>query len=243
MFRFSFNNHEIHQQKFVMQLPSTESNLSIETIAERLAPEFHEALIAEFNVRVKKPKIRVYSDGCWDMFHFGHARQFEQIKKMIPHVELVVGVCSCADIKAHKGLYVMDDFERVENMRHCKWVDEVIFPCPWVPTLEFMEEHNIDFIAHDALPYQTPGADDCYLPMKQAGRFLPTLRSDGVSTSDLLIRVLKEKDEYYDRNFKKGYKRQDFGLGWVEYIGYLARRNYQKIKMSVIQKMDHQKSE
>ena len=227
-----------------MSLTAIETPLNIEEIADRLPEKFRAPLVAEFNKLTKSDrKIRVYSDGCWDMFHFGHARQFEQIKKMIPNVELIVGVCSCADIKSHKGMYVMDDAERVENMRHCKWVDEIIANCPWTPTIEFMDENRIDFIAHDALPYVVPNAEDCYEPMKVAGRFLPTLRSEGVSTSDLLIRVLKEKDEYYDRNFKKGYNRSDFGLGWIEYLGYLARRNYHKIKETVAHKLDHQSSQ
>ena len=38
-------------------------------------------------------------------------------------------------------------------MRLCRWVDEVIRDAPWVVTPEFLEQHNIDFVAHDALPY------------------------------------------------------------------------------------------
>jgi choline-phosphate cytidylyltransferase len=45
----------------------------------------------------------------------------------------------------------------------CKWVDEIIFPCPWVLTKEFLEKHNIDFVAHDALPYaSSDGTVDIY---------------------------------------------------------------------------------
>lgn len=45
-----------------------------------------------------------------------------------------------------------------------RWVDEVIPGAPWVITEEFLNEHNIDFVAHDALPYADASGqtDDVY---------------------------------------------------------------------------------
>lgn len=34
-----------------------------------------------------------------------------------------------------------------------RWVDEVIPDAPWVVNQEFVDKHNIDFIAHDSLPW------------------------------------------------------------------------------------------
>ena len=47
--------------------------------------------------------IVIYADGCFDMYHIGHAKVFEQCKKMYPHVKLIVGVASDKEIKEHKG--------------------------------------------------------------------------------------------------------------------------------------------
>ena len=70
---------------------------------------------------------------------------------------LIVGVSGDHETIQKKGKIVMNQFERSEVIRHCRWVDEVICPCPWVITPEFLELHNIDFAAHDDLPYVSVG--------------------------------------------------------------------------------------
>lgn len=46
-------------------------------------------------------------------------------------------------------------------------MDEVLKDAPWVITAEFLDEHNIDFVAHDDLPYADSSgqADDVYGPV------------------------------------------------------------------------------
>jgi len=190
----------------------------LEELAHRLAPEIRERFVSNFLEKTKDGKdIVVYADGCYDMFHFGHAHQLKQIKAIHPNIKLVVGICCDLDINKNKGHMIMTERERVETVKHCRWVDDIIFPAPWVPTLEFMDEQGIDFIAHDTIAYDAPGIDDVYKEMKLAGRFLPTLRTDGISTSDLLTRILKDREEYYERNLKKGISRQELNLSYPHY--------------------------
>ena len=118
--------------------------------------------------------MRIYADGVFDMFHIGHAKVLEQAKKLFPHVYLVVGVSGDDETIEKKGKIVMNEFERTEILKHIRWVDEVICPCPWNITLEFLDEHNIDFVAHDDVPYTSAGCDDIYAPIKKAGKFMAT---------------------------------------------------------------------
>jgi choline-phosphate cytidylyltransferase len=111
-----------------------------------------------------------------------------------------------------KGRTVMNEFERTEAVRHCKWVDEVICPCPWIITLDFVERNNIDYVAHDDLPYGSSGSGDIYEGIKKAGKFLATQRTDGVSTSDIIMRIIKDYDKYIWRSLDRGISPKDLGI-------------------------------
>ena len=52
----------------------------------------------------------VWSDGCFDLVHFGHANQMRQAKEMGQY--LYVGVHSDKEIKNHKGPTVFTESER-----------------------------------------------------------------------------------------------------------------------------------
>ncbi|CAN6460977.1 unnamed protein product [Victoria cruziana] len=162
--------------------------------------------------------VRVYADGIYDLFHFGHARSLEQAKKLFPNTYLLVGCCSDEVTHMYKGKTVMTESERYESLRHCRWVDEVIPDAPWVINKEFLDKHKIDYVAHDSLPYaDASGAGkDVYEFVKAAGKFKETKRTDGVSTSDLIMRILKDYNEYVMRNLARGYSRKDLGVSYVK---------------------------
>ncbi|KAG1360596.1 choline-phosphate cytidylyltransferase 1 [Cocos nucifera] len=183
--------------------------------------------------------VRVYADGIYDLFHFGHARALEQAKKLFPSTYLLVGCCSDEITQRYKGKTVMTEAERYESLRHCKWVDEVIPDAPWVITQEFIDKHNINYVAHDSLPSfgyiglcstkecysnvsehkssfilyaDASGAGkDVYEFVKAIGKFKETNRTDGISTSDIIMRIVKDYNEYVKRNLARGYTRKDLG--------------------------------
>ncbi|KAG8933688.1 hypothetical protein FRC01_007618 [Tulasnella sp. 417] len=135
--------------------------------------------------------VRVYADGVYDIFHFGHALQLRQAKLSFESVHLLVGVCSDELCSEHKSRTVMNHAERCESVRHCRWVDEIIPDAPWIIDQTFLDKHNIDFVAHDDDPYQgSDGSEDVYEYVKSIGRFIPTRRTPGVSTSELLERIV-----------------------------------------------------
>jgi choline-phosphate cytidylyltransferase len=168
--------------------------------------------------------VRIYADGVFDMFHVGHAKVLEQAKKLFPHVYLIVGVSGDQETIEKKGKLVMNEFERCEILKHIRWVDEVICPCPWNITIEFLKKHNIQYVAHDDIPYASAGAEDIYAPIKRAGMFKATQRTDGISTSDLILRIIKDYDMYVERSMDRGYGRKDIGLSRSKNLRFKIKR-------------------
>ncbi|KAH9986219.1 hypothetical protein BJV74DRAFT_775058 [Russula compacta] len=142
--------------------------------------------------------VRVYADGVYDLFHYGHSLQLRQAKVSFPKVYLIVGVNSDEQVKQHKFKCVMEHRERCEAVRHCRWVDEVTPDAPWVIDATFIEKYNIDYVAHDDEPYLSAGHEDVYAFVKSIGKFIPTRRTPGISTSSLLERIVQ------------GYRKRDF---------------------------------
>ncbi|EST09730.2 Cytidyltransferase-like domain protein [Kalmanozyma brasiliensis GHG001] len=134
---------------------------------------------------------RIYADGVYDLFHYAHALQLRQAKLSFPSVHLIVGVVSSHSCGKHKNKPVLTSQERYECVRNCRWVDEVLEDAPWVVDQKLIDTLEIDYIAHDDLPYGGVGMDDIYAFVKRQGRFLPTRRTDGVSTSELLGRIVE----------------------------------------------------
>lgn len=129
-------------------------------------------------------KIRIYTDGIYDLFHQGHARQMMQAKNLFPNSEvyLIIGACSDATTHALKGRTVMTDTERYEAIRHCRYVDEIIRDPPWKISKEFLQKNKIDFVAQDATPYVSGDDDDIYKEIKEMGFFVATERTQGEIT-------------------------------------------------------------
>eukprot|EP00246_Nothoceros_aenigmaticus_P006724 TRINITY_DN1985_c0_g1_i2.p1 TRINITY_DN1985_c0_g1~~TRINITY_DN1985_c0_g1_i2.p1 ORF type:complete len:387 (+),score=54.67 TRINITY_DN1985_c0_g1_i2:361-1521(+) len=140
----------------------------------------------------KKKKVRVYMDGCFDMMHYGHANALRQGRALGD--ELVVGVVSDAEIIKNKGPPVMSMDERVVMVDSVKWVHEVIKDAPYDINEDFMKklfnEYNIDYIIHGDDPCILPDGTDAYALAKAAGRYKQIKRTEGVSSTDIVGRML-----------------------------------------------------
>ena len=130
---------------------------------------------------------KVYVDMVGDLFHAGHVSLLREARR---HGDwLVVGVLSDETAASYKRRPVMTLAERVAVIEACRYVDEVIEDAPFRVTEAFLDEHAITTVVHgdDLSP---EGAESIYGPAAAAGRLIYVPRTGGVSTTELIQRVL-----------------------------------------------------
>ena len=106
---------------------------------------------------------RIWMDGAFDMFHFGHMNAFRQAKQLSDNVFLVVGINSDESITLCKGKPLMNDNERLDAVKSCKWVDQIVTDVPYIMNEEYVlsiiRDHHIDYIVHGDDPCIVNGRD------------------------------------------------------------------------------------
>jgi len=148
----------------------------------------------------RKP-IRVWMDGAFDMMHYGHMNAFRQGRSLGTY--LVVGINSDESITACKGTPpVLNDEERTTAVEGCKWVDEVVSGAPYVMTPEYLnmviEKYSIDYVVHGDDPCIVDGKD-VYEDAKNRGIYRSIPRTEGVSTTDIVGRMLYMSRDHHDK--------------------------------------------
>uniref|UniRef100_A0A8C1IBW9 ethanolamine-phosphate cytidylyltransferase n=1 Tax=Cyprinus carpio TaxID=7962 RepID=A0A8C1IBW9_CYPCA len=148
----------------------------------------------------------------YDMVHYGHSNQLRQAKAMGDY--LVVGVHTDEEIAKHKGPPVFTQAERYKMIHATKWVDEIVEGAPYVTTLETLDKYNCDFCVHGDDITLTVDGKDTYDEVKRMGRYRECKRTQGVSTTDLVGRMLLlTKSHHSNDNADYQLHKDNFGKG------------------------------
>ncbi|ELP85757.1 choline-phosphate cytidylyltransferase, putative [Entamoeba invadens IP1] len=152
-----------------------------------------------------KPKSlpRIYIDGCYDLFHWGHANVFRQACELFNfNCVLVVGICEDSYMKAHNKNPVLTNEERILSVMSCQFVDEIVDGIDtWNLTVDLINELKIDFIFHGVVnSFDISNGKNCYQEIINTGRLKFLERTDCVSTLDFIKRM---KNEINKRDLKE----------------------------------------
>ena len=136
--------------------------------------------------------MRVFVDGCFDIFHYGHANALQHAFQMAS--SLVVGVVADEYIAQYKAPPVMTLEERCVMVESVKWADDVLEGIPHTIDDEFtaslVKDHGIQMVVHGDDDTTMPDGTDGYAGPKNAGIFWAFPRTPGISTTDLVRALL-----------------------------------------------------
>ncbi|CAR29539.1 hypothetical protein ZYGR_0AD02210 [Zygosaccharomyces rouxii] len=137
---------------------------------------------------------RIWIDGCFDFSHHGHAGAILQARRTIGDPQrgwLVCGVHNDEAITLNKGTKpVMNQWERYGHTRSNRWCSEVVEDAPYVTEPSWLDRYNCQYVVHgDDITLDANG-ENCYRVVIEQGRFLMVKRTEGVSTSEIIHRIL-----------------------------------------------------
>ncbi|KAK5768945.1 choline phosphate cytidylyltransferase [Elasticomyces elasticus] len=141
---------------------------------------------------------RLWIDGCFDFFHHGHAGVMLQSRRL--GTSLVVGLHSDEAILANKGPTVMSLTERVLAVEACRFSSKCVPHAPYVTSLPWISHYGCKYVTHGDDITSDASGEDCYRFVKKAGRMKIVPRTPGISTTDLVGRMLLCTKEHFIRS-------------------------------------------
>jgi len=110
----------------------------------------------------------------------------------------------------------MSEAEKEVMLNACKYVDEIVFDVPYASMLEVLDREDVqcDFVAHgDDAPAI---GDSMYGPARDAGRFKMFRRSEGISTTWIINRLIaatsNSDEEHHENKTLTGGPIQNFSI-------------------------------
>lgn len=148
----------------------------------------------------------IYVGGTFDLFHYGHAEFLKQCANL---GKVIVALNTDKFAAQYKRTPVLTLEERINSLKSCKWVDEVIVNVGDAnsgETIDFIKDKKISYIAHgddwtgQALIKQL-GISREWLSKRDI-KMLYIPYTVGISTSDIIGRI--NGDVYSDCDCSRG---------------------------------------
>lgn len=135
--------------------------------------------------------MRIYIDGIFDLFHFGHLESFRKCKELETDVYLIVGIIGDDVAEQYKKRPIINENHRYNIVKNIKYVDEIIENPPLIVTKDFMETYKIDLVVHGFANIEDSNkqADFFSYPML-INKFKEIEYCKEISTTDIIKKIL-----------------------------------------------------
>lgn len=145
---------------------------------------------------------------------------------------MVVGVNSDEEILKNKGPSVLNCKERADIIRACKWVDEVYEDTEYCVSIDTLDRYNCQYYAHGDDPVISVDGTDICAVLSSQGRFKMFKRTEGVSTTDIVGKLLLlTKDNSASAKNRRG--SFDKPMLSSEYVKEVRRIEHEEVKKDV----------
>ena len=134
---------------------------------------------------------RVYVDMVADLFHVGHLNLIKEAYSCGDAV--IVGVHSDEDVESYKRRPTIEEQQRYEMVRSCKYVDEVIEEAPLVITEEFLNDYEIDIVIHGDDVTEEIKRQHKLVLEKGMMKYVPYTK--GISTTSIMNKIIEHRDD------------------------------------------------
>ncbi|XP_063716690.1 ethanolamine-phosphate cytidylyltransferase-like isoform X2 [Symsagittifera roscoffensis] len=183
---------------------------------------------------------RLLLDGCFDLFHLGHANALRQAKQLGGY--LVAATHSDHEIRRCKeGEPIYSQSERVKILRAVKWVDQIIQNAPYSLTVADLKKFRVDYSVHgDDISIGADGLD-CHSETKTAGMYKIIRRTRGISTTTILgalIRLVTQR-ETREVNGNYNHSQQNSNCDENTSLGEVHKIPQQKLSKSAFAKEEN----
>jgi len=132
-----------------------------------------------------------YIDMVGDLFHYGHVRLIKNVYELGYNVVIGIHADETVELYKRKPILTMD--ERIEVIKSCKYVSSIIKDAPLIITKKYLDKHNIDMVFHSHSLEEAHKYNKMYeIPLK-LGKFTRTKYNIGISTTDIINRIIARK--------------------------------------------------
>ncbi|KAL6940769.1 hypothetical protein ACO0QE_004685 [Hanseniaspora vineae] len=105
--------------------------------------------------------------------------------------ELIIGIHNDKDIMHNKnGHPVMHEEERYYHISQVRWCTAIFKDAPYVTEPSVMDSQLCQYVVHGDDIVLDANGEDCYTKVRKVGRFKMVKRTEGVSTTEIIHRIL-----------------------------------------------------